>query len=82
MTLFASQSQSRVTNSKIVITYTKKGAMPNITYIIEMKSLGDELVGVGHLEFDPEMVDYILIGLDCDYDPIHAAVSAIKEFRQ
>ena len=69
MTLFASQLQSRVTNSKIVITNTKKGAMPNITYIVEMKSLGDELVDVGRLEFDPEMVDYILTGLDCEYVP-------------
>ncbi|VAH87492.1 unnamed protein product [Triticum turgidum subsp. durum] len=52
-----------------VITNSKKGAMPNITYIVKMKSLGDELVDVDRSVFDPKMVDYILTGLDCEYVP-------------
>ena len=44
----------------------------------KMKSLGDELAAAGRPVSDPEMVDYILVGLDRDYDPVDAAVGAIK----
>lgn len=27
---------------------------------------------------DPEMVDYVLAGLDRDYDPVVAAIGAVK----
>ena len=43
-----------------------------------MKSLGDELAVAGRPVTDPEMVDYILAGLDRDYDPVVAAIGAIK----
>ena len=68
-TLFASQSQSRITNLRIAITTTKKGSMSSTAYISKMKSLGDELVDVDRSVFDPKMVDYILTGLDCEYVP-------------
>lgn len=37
--------------------------MPNTTYIVKMKSHGDELVVVGRPLSDPNIVDYILKGL-------------------
>ncbi|XP_044384548.1 uncharacterized protein [Triticum aestivum] len=77
-TLFASQSQSRITNLRIAIANTKKGNMSSNTFMAKMKSLGDELAAAGRPVSDPEMVDYILAGLDRDYDPIVAAVGAIK----
>ena len=77
-TLFASQSQSRITNLRIAITNTKKGFMSNSAYISRMKSLGDELAAAGRPVSDPEMVDYVLAGLDGDYDPVVAAIGAVK----
>lgn len=77
-TLFASQSQSRITNLRIAITTTKKGAMSSTAYISKMKSLGDELAAAGRPVSDPEMVDYVLAGLDRDYDPVVAAIGAVK----
>ena len=77
-TLFASQSQSRITNLRIAIANTKKGTMPSTLFMAKMKSLGDELAVAGRPVSDPEMVDYILVGLDRDYDPVDAAVGAIK----
>ena len=77
-TIFAAQSQSRITNLRIAISNTKKGNMSSNAFIAKMKSLGDELVAAGRPVTDGEMVDYILAGLDRDYDPIVATVGAIK----
>ena len=77
-TLFASQSQSRITNLRIAITTTKKGSMSSTAYISKMKSLGDELAAAGCPVSDPEMVDYVLAGLNRDYDPVVAAIGAVK----
>nr|XP_020164431.1 uncharacterized protein LOC109749903 [Aegilops tauschii subsp. strangulata] len=76
--IFASQSQSRITNLRIAVTNTKKGTMSSSTFMAKMKSLGDELAAAGRPVSDPEMVDYILAGLDRDYDPVVAAIGAIK----
>ncbi|XP_044328143.1 uncharacterized protein [Triticum aestivum] len=76
--LFASQSQSRITNLRIAITNTKKGSMSSSAYMAKMKSLGDELAAVGRPVSDPGMVDYILAGLDRDYDSVVVAIGAVK----
>lgn len=44
----------------------------------KMKNLADELGVAGRPVSDPEMVDYILVGLDGDYDPVAATVGAVK----
>lgn len=77
-TLFASQSQSRITNLRIAITNTTKGSMSSSAYISRMKNLGDELAAAGRPVSDPEMVDYVLAGLDRDYVPVVAAIGAVK----
>src|SRR4051812_13248711 len=59
-TLFALQSQSRMTNPRIAIANTKNGNMNNTSYIAKMKNLGDELVAAGHPVSNPEMVDFVL----------------------
>lgn len=78
ITMFASQSQSRITNLRIAITTTKKGSMSSSSYIARMKNLGDELAAAGRPVSDPKMVDYVLAGLDRDYDPVVAAIGAVK----
>ena len=52
--------------------------MSSNAFIARKKSLGDELAAAGRSVTDGEMVDYILAGLDRDYDPIVAVVGAIK----
>uniref|UniRef100_A0A453DLV4 Uncharacterized protein n=1 Tax=Aegilops tauschii subsp. strangulata TaxID=200361 RepID=A0A453DLV4_AEGTS len=47
-------------------------------FIAKMKNLGDELAAAGRPVSDPEMVDYVLAGLDRDYDPVVAAIGAVK----
>ena len=48
--------------------------MSSNSFITKMKSLGDELAAAGRPVTDGEIVDYILAGLDQDYDPIVATV--------
>ena len=52
--------------------------MSSSAYMAKMKSLGDELAAAGRPVSDPEMVDYILAGLDRDYDSVVAAIGAVK----
>ena len=52
--------------------------MSSTSYIAKMKNLADELAAAGHLVSDPEMVDYVLSGLDRDYDAVVAAIGAVK----
>lgn len=55
-TLFAAQSQSRITNLRIAISNTKKGNMSSNSFIAKMKSLGDELAAAGRPMTDGEMI--------------------------
>ena len=59
-TIFASQSQSRITNLRTAITTTKKGSMSSSAFMAKMKNLADELAAAGRPVSDPKMVDYIL----------------------
>ena len=52
--------------------------MSSSAYMAKMKSLGDELAAAGRPVSDPETVDYILAGLDRDYDSVVVAISAVK----
>ncbi|XP_073359646.1 uncharacterized protein [Aegilops tauschii subsp. strangulata] len=78
-TIFTAQSQSHITNLRMPISNTKKGNMSSNAFIAKMKNLGDELAVAGRpVITNPEMVDYILAGLYRDYDPVVAAIGAIK----
>ena len=52
----------------------QEGSMSSTSYIARMKNLGDELAAAGRPVSDPEMVDYVLAGLDRDYDPVVAPI--------
>ncbi|XP_045090329.1 uncharacterized protein [Aegilops tauschii subsp. strangulata] len=47
-------------------------------FMARMKNLGDELAAAGRPVSDPEMVDYVLVVLNRDYDPVVAAIGAVK----
>ncbi|XP_073360412.1 uncharacterized protein [Aegilops tauschii subsp. strangulata] len=52
--------------------------MSSNSYIAKMKNLGDELAAAGRPVSNPEMANYVLAGLDRDYDPVVAAIGAVK----
>lgn len=48
----------------------KKGGLTAAAYYAKMKALGDELAAAGRPVDDEEMVTFILVGLDFDYNPL------------
>jgi hypothetical protein len=72
--MFSSQTRARIVNTRIVLSTTKKGDMTMVGYFTKMRQLGDEMVAAGRRLDDDELIEYILAGLDYDYNP---AVSAV-----
>ena len=52
--------------------------MSSSAFIAKMKNLRDERAAAGRPVSNPEMVDYVLAGLGRDYDPVVAAIGAVK----
>jgi hypothetical protein len=76
---FESQSRACVINVRMALSTTKKGDMPISKYITKMKALADEMASVGKRLDDEELVSYILVGLDSDFDGVISTVSATVE---
>ena len=52
----------------------KKGSMTLSAYFNKMKTLGDDLAAAGKVITDPEMVSFMLNGLDMDYNPVVSSI--------
>jgi hypothetical protein len=76
--MFASQSQSKVTNLRIALANTKKLNSSIPTYFAKMQGFADELAAAGKPLPDDELVSFILAGLGNHYDSIVAALGVIK----
>ena len=67
--MFASQSKSRILQIRSQLSREKKGDSSAAAYYSKMKSLADELAAVGRRLDDDEIIEYILNGLNADYNP-------------
>ena len=67
--MFASQSKSRILQIRSQLSREKKGDSSAAAYYSKMKSLADELAAVGRKLDDDEIIEYILNGLNADYNP-------------
>jgi hypothetical protein len=76
---FESQSRARIINVRMALSITKKGDMPISKYIAKMKALADEMTSTGKRLDDEELVSYILVGLDLDFDSVISVVSTRVE---
>ncbi|WVZ51017.1 hypothetical protein U9M48_002209 [Paspalum notatum var. saurae] len=66
---YSSQTRARAVNTRIALATTKK----------KMRVLGDEMASSGKALEDEELVQYILAGLDLDYNPVVSAIAARVE---
>jgi hypothetical protein len=73
--LYVSQSRAR-TNTWIALTTTKKLHLFVIDYYAKMCQYADELAATGAPLRDDELVAYILVGLDEDYNAVFTAIVA------
>jgi hypothetical protein len=77
--MFSSQTRARVVNTSMALANTKKGNTSTAEYFIKMRALGDEMNAAGRKLEDEEPVEYILAGLDFEYNSVVSAVVARVE---
>lgn len=77
--IFASRSRARAVYMRIALSNTKKGSSPVAEYFTKMISLGDEMAAAGRPLEDEELVEYILTGLDEEFNPLVSALIARVE---
>jgi hypothetical protein len=74
--MFSSSTRARTVNTRLLLTTTQKGHLSVVEYINKMKSQDEEMIAAGKPLEDDELIEYILAGLDQDYDPIAFVVIA------
>jgi histone deacetylase 1/2 len=77
--MFSSQNRARAVNTRLALATTRKGNMTIAEYVGKMQALGDQMVAAGQPLEEEELVEYILTGLDEDFNPIVSALIARKE---
>jgi hypothetical protein len=74
--MFSWQTRARVVNTCMALANTKKGNTSTAEYFTKMRALGDEMNAAGRKLEEEEFVEYILAGLDFEYNPVVSAVVA------
>jgi uncharacterized membrane protein YgcG len=77
--LFASQSRARIVHLRSKLASTCKGDLTCATYYALMKGYADEMVVARKRLDDEEVICYILVGLDVDFDPFVKAFTVKTE---
>jgi hypothetical protein len=71
--MFASQSQSKITNLWIALANTKKSNMTSAAFFAKMQGFADEMAAAGKSIPDDELVSFILAGLGGEYNTVVAS---------
>jgi hypothetical protein len=74
--MFLSQMRARNVNTRLQLTMAQKGNLSVAGYINKMRSVADEMFTTGRIIEEEELVEYILVGLGSEYDPIVSTVIA------
>ena len=77
--IYASQTRARAVNTRIAFATTKKENLTITEYVGKMKALGDNVTSAGTPLGDEELVQYVLAGLDMEYNPIVSTILARVE---
>lgn len=73
--MFSSQAKSRILQIKSQLSREKKGDQSAFAYYTKMKGFADEMAAAGKKLDDADIIDYILNGLDSDYNPFVSSLS-------
>lgn len=77
--MFASQTRARAVNLRIALTTTKKGNMSASDYFAKMKGFANDMAAAGRPLDDNELVEYILTGLNGEFESLVSALIARVE---
>ena len=77
--MFSTQLRAWLTNLRIVLTNSQKGSMTTVAYFTKMKKLADDLASARKPLEDEELVSYLLVGLDIDYNPLVSSIVTRSE---
>ena len=72
--MFASQTRARVVNLRIALATTKKGNLSITDYYTKMKGFGDEMAAAGRPLDEGELVEYIITGLNSEFESLVSAL--------
>jgi hypothetical protein len=72
---FGSLTRMRAVNTRLALATTQKGNMSMTEYMNKLCALGDEMVSAGKPLYDEDMVSYILVGLDIEFNLVVSGCS-------
>jgi hypothetical protein len=75
-----SRSRARTVNTRIALATTQKGNMSVSEYITKMKSHAHEMASVKKPIDEEELVSYILVGLDIEFNSVVFAFCSRVEY--
>ena len=73
--MFSSQSKSRVLQLRSQLSRMKKEDLSASAYYTKMKGLADEMAAAGKKLDDDDIIEYILNGLDAEYNPFVSSMT-------
>lgn len=68
--MFSSQTRARALNTRILLSTTRKSNMTIAKYFNKMRALDDEMAATEQRLSDDELIEYILTGLDFEYNVV------------
>lgn len=72
--MFSSQTRARAVNTRILLSTTRKSNMTITKYFNKMRALGDEMAAAEQRLSDDELIEFILTGLDFEYNVVVSVV--------
>jgi hypothetical protein len=73
-TMFTLKTRARTVNTRLALATTHKVSMTVTEYVAKMRSLGEEMATAGRTLEDEDLVEYILTGLDEEYNSVVSSV--------
>ena len=78
--MYSSQNYEQVVNTRLALSTAQKGSQSITEYVGKMRTLGDEMAAACRPIEDEELVEYILTGLDMEYNPVVTSILSRKDY--